>query len=68
MKDMLLDILYGLKPMAKAIGLCMLVAAVVWGIVSGLWTIFGEIDFSWWNLPCWILVVAVIAGCFGQDR
>ena len=67
-KEMLIDIAYGFKRMFMAIGVFLLAMSAVWGIISAVLTIFGEIEFRWWNIPCWVLVVCALAGCFGQDR
>lgn len=67
-KEFLLDMLYGFKKMFMAIGLFLLACSVVWGTISGLMTVFGAIEYRWWNIPFWVLVVCMLAGCFGQDR
>lgn len=67
-KELLIDALYGFKKMFMAIGVFLFAGSVVWGIISGLMTIFGAIEYRWWNIPCWVLVVFAIAVCFGQDR
>lgn len=67
-KEFLLDMLYGFKKMFMAIGLFLLACSVVWGIISGLMTVFGAIEYRWWNIPFWVLVVCALAACFGQDR
>ena len=67
-KELLLDVVYGFKKMFMAIGVFLLACSVVWGVISGLMTIFGAIDFRWWNIPFWLLVICSLAACFGQDR
>jgi len=67
-KEILLDVLYGFKKLFMAIGVFLLAGAVVWGVISGLMTIFGAIEFRWWNIPFWVMVVCSLAACFGQDR
>jgi hypothetical protein len=67
-KELFLDVVYGFKKMFMAIGVILLVVSVVWGTTSALMTIFGEIEFQWWNIPFWVLNVCVLAGCFGQER
>lgn len=67
-KELFLDVLYGFKKMFMAIGVFLLAMSAVWGTISALMTIFGAIEFRWWNIPFWALVVCALAGCFGQDR
>ena len=67
-KEMLLDIAHGYKKMFMAIGIVLIACACVWGTISAILTIAGEMDFKWWNVPCWVLTLSGIAGCFGQDR
>ena len=67
-KELLLDVVYGFKKMFIAIGFFLLGVSVVWGIISALLTVFGSIEFRWWNIPCWVLVVCMLAGCVGQNR
>lgn len=67
-KELLLDMACGFKRMFMAIGVFLLAMSAVWGIISALLTIFGEIEFQWWNIPFWVLVVCALAACFGQGR
>ena len=67
-KEMFLDIIYGYKKIFVWLGIAVLALACVWGVISGVLTIAGAMDFQWWNTPCWLLAVSGIAGCFGQDR
>lgn len=67
-KELLLDIMYGYKKIFIKLGIFLLAFACVWGVISGILTIAGEMDFQWWNVPCWLLAFSGIAGCFGQDR
>lgn len=67
-KELLLDMAYGFKKMFMVIVVFLLAMSVVWGIISALLTIFGTIEFRWWNIPSWVLVVCALAGCLGQDR
>ena len=67
-KELLLDVLHGFKKMFMVIGVFLLGMSMVWGILSALMTIFGVIDFRWWNIPFWVLIVCALAGCVGQDR
>ena len=67
-KELLIDVVYGFKKMFMAIGVFLLAMSTVWGIISALLTIFGSIEFRWWNIPFWVLVLCALAGCFGQDR
>jgi len=67
-KELFLDMVYGFKRMFMVISIFLLVMSVVWGVLSALLTIFGAIEFRWWNIPSWVLVVCALAGCLGQDR
>lgn len=67
-KEMFLDALRGFKKLLMATGLFLLACAVLWGVISGFMTIFGAIEFRWWNIPCWALVVFSLAACIGQDK
>lgn len=67
-KELFLDMVYGFKKMFMVIGAFLLGMSMVWGIISVLWTIFGSIEFRWWNIPFWMLDVCALAECLGQDR
>ena len=67
-KELFLDVVYGFKKMFMAIGIFLLAMSAVWGVISAMLTIFGSIEFRWWNIPSWVLVVCVLAACLGQDR
>lgn len=67
-KEFLLDMVCGFKRMFVVIGFFLLAMSIVWGIISALMTICGSIEFQWWNIPFWVFVVCVLAGCLGQDR
>lgn len=67
-EEMFLDAIHGFKKLLMVTGLFLLACAVLWGVISGLMTIFGAIEFRWWNIPCWALAVFSLAACFGQDK
>jgi len=67
-KELLLDLVYGFKKMFMAIGVFLLAMSVVWGMISALLTIFGSIEFQWWNIPFWVLLVCAFAAGLGQNR
>ena len=56
------------KKMFMAIGAFLLGMSMLWGIGSAVFTIFGIIEFRWWNIPFWVLIVCALALCVGQDR
>ena len=66
LKEMMLDIVNGFKKMFIGFGICLVSLAIVWGVISGGLTIFGEMDFTWWNVPCWVIDLCAVAGCIGQ--
>ena len=67
-KELLLDIAHGYKKMFMGIGIALFACAFLWGIISAILTIAGKMDFKWWYVPCWVLTLSGIAGCFGQNR
>lgn len=67
-EKLLSDIGYGYKKMFMAIGFFILVCAMAWGFISAILTVVGAMKFQWWNIPCWVLALTAIAGCFGAYR
>lgn len=66
-KELLLDMVRGFIRLFIVIGVCLLAMSMMWGILSAILTIVGSIKFQWWYIPCWVLIVCVLAGCLGQD-
>ena len=62
------DIIRGFKRIL--IGICILIiaGAVIWGFISIILIIDGKVQFSWWYLPCWILLLCAIAGAIGAKE
>ena len=63
--EMIKDIVRGYKRILSGICILILVGAVIWGFISIILIIDGKVQFSWWYLPCWILLLSVFAGAIG---
>lgn len=62
------DIIRGFKRILIGICILILAGAVIWGVISIFLIIDGKVQFSWWYLPCWILLLSAIAGAIGAKE
>ena len=65
--ELLEDILNGFKRIGIFIFVIALGAGIVWGAVSIILIASGKLPFSWWYVPCWILLLCAIAGAIGSQ-
>lgn len=66
--ELIKTIIRGYKRILFGIFLLIIAGAAIWGFISIILIIDGEVQFSWWYLPCWILLLSVIAGAIGAKE
>lgn len=65
--ELLGDILNGFKKIGIFILFMALGAGIIWGILSIVLIASGKLSFSWWHMPCWLLLLCTIAGAIGSQ-
>ena len=60
------DIIRGFKKIGSFIVFIAMFGAIVWGGLSIPLIASGKVAFSWWYLPCWLVLVCFIALAIGS--
>lgn len=64
--ELLCDVIDGFIIMAKILLYLVIIAGLVIGIFTAILVAGGKLSFSWWYIPCWIVVLITIAGAVGS--
>lgn len=65
-QEILHDILDGFIIIGKILLCLIMFASMLIGVFSIVVIAAGKLPFSWWYVPCWIVILIIIAGAFGS--